>query len=153
MNTGQGPRARSSRRFKTLQVLLDNGLITRDEFDERRSANLGAVLPYVATPPAANLDLPAPSPSEVVDRMKSLVTAYQAKSISAVQLQTERGIILEALLPGPAAKRARRAATDHRCRAGCRSRRSSDALPRGRHHLRRRREQSQGQGDGCAAGS
>ncbi len=38
--------------------------------------------------------------------MKSLVTAYQAKSISAVQLQTERGIILEALLPGPAAKRA-----------------------------------------------
>ncbi len=103
---GSGPESAIIRRFKTLQTLLDNGLITRDEFDQRRNANLGALLPYTAAPPATNLDLPAPSPSEVVDRMKALVAAYQARSISATQQQTERTIILEALLPGPAAKRA-----------------------------------------------
>jgi hypothetical protein len=103
---GAGPEGAIIRRFKTLQRLFDAGLITRDEFDSRRTANLGALLPYSAPPPAANLDLPAPSPSEVVDRMKALVAAYQSRSISATQQQTERSIILESLLPGPAARRA-----------------------------------------------
>ena len=101
-----GPEGAIIRRFKTLQTLLDDGLITHDEFDLRRSSNLGALLPYTAPLPAANLDLPAPAPSEIVDRMKALVAAYQARSMSAVQQQTERTIILEALLPGPAARRA-----------------------------------------------
>lgn len=103
---GAGPEGAIIRRFRTLQLLFDDGLITRDEFDQRRGANLGALLPYVAPTPAANLDLPAPSPSEVADRMKALVAAYQSHSISATQQQTERQIILEALLPGTAAKRA-----------------------------------------------
>jgi len=38
--------------------------------------------------------------------MKALVLAYQGHSISASQAQTERLIILEALLPGPTARRA-----------------------------------------------
>jgi hypothetical protein len=101
-----GPEGALIRRFKTLQTLLEDGLITREEFDLRRSSNLGALLPYISPLPAANLDLPAPAPSEVVDRMKSLVAAYQTRNISATQQQTERAIILEALLPGPAARRA-----------------------------------------------
>lgn len=105
-DSGAGPEGAVIRRFKTLQALLDDGLITRDEFDQRRSANLGALLPYVAPPPAVNLDLPAPAPSEIVDRMKALVAAYQGRSISAIQQQSERQIILENLLPGPAARRA-----------------------------------------------
>lgn len=103
---GAGPEGAIIRRFKTLQRLLDEGLITREEFDQRRAANLGALLPYIATPPAVDLDISAPSPSEVVDRMKALTAAYQGRSISATQQQTERIIILEALLPGPGAKRA-----------------------------------------------
>jgi hypothetical protein len=105
-DSGNGPDGAFIRRFKTLQMLLDAGLITRDEFDQRRGANLGALLPYVAPPPAVNLDLPAPAPSEIVDRMQSLVAAYQGRSISAVQQQTERQIILDNLLPGPSARRA-----------------------------------------------
>jgi tetratricopeptide (TPR) repeat protein len=103
---GAGPEGAIIRRFKTLQRLLDEGLITREEYDARRTPNLGALLPYVAPPPAVDLDVVAPSPSEVVDRMKALVAAYQGRSISAVQQQTERTIILDALLPGPGAKRA-----------------------------------------------
>lgn len=105
-DSGAGPEASIIRRFKTLQRLLDEGLITKDEFDQRRSANLGALMPYVVVPPAANLDLPAPVPSEVVDRMKALVAQYQSHSISATQAQTERLIILDALLPGLNARRA-----------------------------------------------
>ena len=105
-DSGAGPEGAIIRRFKTLQDLLDQGLITRDEFDQRRDPNLGALLPYVAPPPAINLDLPAPAPSEIVDRMKALVTAYQGRSISAIQQQTERQVILDNLLPGPNAKRA-----------------------------------------------
>lgn len=103
---GAGAEGAIIRRFRTLQRLLDQGLITRDEFDQRRAANLGAILPYLASPPARDLDLPAPAPSEVVDRMKALVAAYQGRSISAAQLQTERGIILDSLLPPATARRA-----------------------------------------------
>jgi len=101
-----GPEGAIIRRFKTLQRLLNEGLITREEFDQRRAANLGALLPYVAPAPAAGLDVAAPAPSEVADRLKALVSAYQGGSISAIQQQTERTIILDNLLPGPAAKRA-----------------------------------------------
>lgn len=103
---GAGPEGAIIRRFRTLQRLLDEGLITRDEFDQRRNANLGALLPYVASPPARDLELPAPAPSEVVDRMKALAAAYQGRSISAAQMQTERAIILDSLLPPAAARRA-----------------------------------------------
>ncbi len=103
---GTGAEASIIRRFKTLQRLLEEGLITKDEFDQRRSANLGALMPYMVVPPAANLDLPAPAPSEIVDRMKTLVAEYQNHSISATQAQRERLIILDALLPGLDARRA-----------------------------------------------
>ena len=103
---GAGAEGAIIRRFRTLQRLLDEGLITRDEFDQRRGANLGAILPYLAPPPARDLELPAPAPSEVVDRMKSLVVAYQGRSISAAQQQTERSIILDSLLPPANVRRA-----------------------------------------------
>lgn len=99
-DSGAGPEASIIRRFKTLQRLLDEGLITKDEFDQRRSANLGALLPYVVVPPAANLDLPAPAPSEVIDRMKALVAQYQSHNISATQAQTERLMTSMPCCPG-----------------------------------------------------
>ena len=103
---GAGAEGAIIRRFRTLQRLLDEGLITRDEFDQRRGANLGGDFPYLAPPPARDLELPAPAPSEVVDRMKSLVVAYQGRSIPAAQEQTERSIILNSLLPPANVRRA-----------------------------------------------
>jgi hypothetical protein len=108
MATGDdtGPDAAVIRRFETLNRLRDEGLIAADEYEVRRNANLGALLPYYDPPPARGLDTPAPGPGEVVDRMKALVEAYQGRSISAIQQQTERNIILDGLLPGPSARRA-----------------------------------------------
>jgi tetratricopeptide (TPR) repeat protein len=93
-------------RFQTLRRLLDEGLITRDEYNQRRGANLGALLRYTAPPPAADLGRPAPAPERVVDRMRFLVAAYEEKSISAREQMAERTAILDALLPVTAIKRA-----------------------------------------------
>lgn len=103
---GNDPDSNVIRRFRTLSRLLEEGLITKDEYDARRAANLGALMPYSAPPPAAGLGRPAPAASEVVDRLKALNAAYQAKAISAAQQQSERTIILDALLPDHPTRRA-----------------------------------------------
>lgn len=92
-------------RFQILQRLLSEGLISREEYDQRRGANLGALLPHVAPPPALGLDRPTPSADEIVQRMKALVVAYQQRGITADAMQAERTIILDALLPANPAKR------------------------------------------------
>lgn len=86
-------------RFQTLQRLLDEGLITREEYNRRRGANLGVLLRYSAPLPAADLGRPAPDPRQVVDRLQYLAAAFEEKSITAREQSAERAIILEALLP------------------------------------------------------
>lgn len=93
-------------RFQTLQRLRDDGLITQEEYNRRRGANLGALLRYSAAPPAANLGRPAPSPEQIVDRLRYLAAAFEEKSISAREQATERGIILDALLPATSVQKA-----------------------------------------------
>jgi tetratricopeptide (TPR) repeat protein len=93
-------------RFQTLRRLLDEGLITRDEYNKRRGANLGALLRYTAQPPAQGLGRPAPSPQQLVDRLKALAFGFEEKSISAAEQAAERGVILEALIPAVPQRRA-----------------------------------------------
>jgi hypothetical protein len=97
-------------RFQTLRRLLDEGLITRIEYDERRGANLGALLRYTAPqPPAVGLTRSAPPTDQVVARLKTLAAHYEEKSISATEQTVERTIILDNLLPAKPERRADRA--------------------------------------------
>ena len=93
-------------RFQTLRVLLDEGLITRDEYNNRRGANLGALLRYTVTPPARDLVRPAPSPDTLVARLRYLANAYAEHSITAAEQAVERAVILDRLLPAPVVRRA-----------------------------------------------
>lgn len=93
-------------RFQALRILLDQGLITRDEFNNRRGANLGALLRYTVSVPARDLTRPAPPPETLVARLRYLASAYAEHSISASEQAAERSIILDRLLPAPVIRRA-----------------------------------------------
>ena len=89
-----------SARFRLLKRLLDEGLITADEYGRRRAANVGALMPYAATnPPARGLDRPPPGEAEVIARLKSLSDQLEAKALTPAEQAAERGVILDALLP------------------------------------------------------
>lgn len=87
-------------RFRLLKRLLDEGLITPDEYSRRRAANLGALVPHaVPTPPALGLDRPAPGDAQVLDRLKALTQSLETRAISPAEHAAERTTILDALLP------------------------------------------------------
>lgn len=93
-------------RFQTLRILLDEQLITTEEYNNRRAANIGALLRYSMVPPARELGRPAPAPSQVVARLKYLAAAYAEHSVSAAEQAAERAAILDGLLPMQTLKRA-----------------------------------------------
>ena len=94
-------------RFITLKKALDEGLITPAEYQERRDANLGALLPNThKTPPAIGLDRPAPSTAQVLGRLRALAGYYKEGGISSSDYARERNTILDGVLPTSAAKRA-----------------------------------------------
>lgn len=86
-------------RFKTLQALKDQGLITPDEFNARRQANLGALLPLTAPPPASGLERPVPTTEQIVSRLKALGRSLETRNITLEQHSVERAMILDALVP------------------------------------------------------
>lgn len=97
------------RRFQSLRHLQDVGLITHEEYEQRRGANLGALLPYtVSKAPAYGLGRPAPEPEQIIERLKAIASNYQEQSISAEEQSVERSIILEALMPAKVDRRADR---------------------------------------------
>lgn len=92
-------------RFRTLRRLFDEGLITSEEYTRRRSANLGALLPYsTATPPSVGLDRPLPGDDVVVERLRALALALESRAITPRELAAERTAILDALIPSDARK-------------------------------------------------
>lgn len=93
-------------RFQTLRVLLDEGLITADEYNGRRGANIGALLRYSMIPPARDLGRPAPPPAQLVARLRYLAAAYAEHSITAAEQAAERATIMDGLLPLQSIKRA-----------------------------------------------
>lgn len=84
------------RRFVILSRLVDEGLAGPDDADRRRVANLGALLPFSAAPPAAGLERPLPSEDELLQRMGELV---RGSTGIALARSAERGFLLEELLP------------------------------------------------------
>ncbi|MBI3445744.1 MAG: SPOR domain-containing protein [Magnetospirillum sp.] len=92
--------ANVTNRFRILKRLLDEGLITPDEYSKRRATNLGALLPYSAKmPPALGLERPGPTDEQVVDRLKALSVALESRALSPAEHGAERLAILDALLP------------------------------------------------------
>jgi len=87
-------------RFETLAVLRDRGLITPDEYEERRRANIGALLPMTAPAPASTgLDRPAPPADQIIGRLNSIGRALELRAINVRQHSAERGVIIDGLLP------------------------------------------------------
>jgi tetratricopeptide (TPR) repeat protein len=86
-------------RFTTLKALRDQGLITPDEYAQRRQSNVGALLPLTAPPPAAGLDRPVPSTEQISSRLNAISRALQMKAITVSQHASERALILDALMP------------------------------------------------------
>ncbi len=93
-------------RFQTLRQLLDQGLITNDEYIQRRGANLGALLPYTAPPSSMAMTRPSPAPDEVINRLNTLSNLYKNHEITADSLAVERNFILDRLMPANAVERA-----------------------------------------------
>ena len=86
-------------RFETLRILRDQGLITPEEYSARRRANIGALLPLSAKPPAAGLDRPVPNSTQIVGRLQAIGRALEMRAITISQHSAERTMILDALLP------------------------------------------------------
>jgi hypothetical protein len=87
-------------RFETLAKLRDQGLITPDEYAERRKANIGALLP-LTNPVAAStgLDRPVPAAEQIVGRLSALNRALEMRAINMAQHSAERTTIINGLLP------------------------------------------------------
>jgi hypothetical protein len=86
-------------RFETLRLLLDQGLITPEEYKVRRTANIGALLPLASPPPAAGLDRPLPPAEQISARLRAIGRALKMRAMTVTQHSAERSMILDALLP------------------------------------------------------
>ncbi|MGB0670613.1 MAG: tetratricopeptide repeat protein, partial [Rhodospirillales bacterium] len=86
-------------RFGTLAALRDQGLITPQEYDVRRQANVGALLPLTAPPPAAGLDRPVPDTEQISNRLRAIGRALEMRAMTVSQHANERSMILDALMP------------------------------------------------------
>lgn len=86
-------------RFKILATLRDEGLITNQEYQARRQANIGALLPLTSPPPAAGLDRPVPSSDRISGRLRAIGRALEMRAITVSQHGAERQMILDALMP------------------------------------------------------
>jgi len=92
--------ANTMARFETLGKLRDQGLITPDEYAERRRANIGAMLPYTNPKPASTgLDRPVPSAEQIVGRLNAINRALEMRAINMRQHVAERTTIIDGLLP------------------------------------------------------
>lgn len=69
-------------RFKTLAALRDQGLITPGEYKTRRRVNAGALLRYTLPPPAAGLNRPVPSATQIVGRLRAIGRALELRAMS-----------------------------------------------------------------------
>ncbi|MEQ9111226.1 MAG: SPOR domain-containing protein [Rhodospirillaceae bacterium] len=86
-------------RFAILDRLSEEGLLTRQERDQRRAQNIGALLPYSAPSPARFLGREVPSGDAISARLASLRRSLEMRAITPRQHALERSIILDALLP------------------------------------------------------
>jgi len=93
-------------RFKVLRRLLEEDLITPDEYAQRRTANLGALLPLTGGQPSAGLDRPVPDETQIIDRLRMLKSSIEAREMQPREAAAERSVILDGLLPAKSAAKA-----------------------------------------------
>jgi len=86
-------------RFETLRTLLDQDLITPEEFNVRRSRNIGALVPLTNKRPAAGLDRSLPPAEQISARLRAIRRALEMRAITITQHSSERNMILDALMP------------------------------------------------------
>ncbi len=86
-------------RFATLRTLREQGLVTTEEYNARRQANIGALLPLTSPPPSAGLDRSVPAADQIVGRLKAIGRALEMRALTVAQHASERAMILDALLP------------------------------------------------------
>ena len=86
-------------RFKAINALLEQGLLTQDEHAGRRRANIGALLPLTSPPPAAGIDRPVPSIEQISGRLRAIGRALELRAMNVAQHSSERAMILDALMP------------------------------------------------------
>lgn len=92
-------------RFNTMRALLDQGLITQDEFLLRRKVNVGSLLPLTSAPAATGLDRPVPAIDQVSGRLRAIGRALEMRALTPAQHTAERTMIIDALMPkNPAAR-------------------------------------------------
>lgn len=85
-----------AQRFLLLRQLVEAGLVAPEEAATRRNANIGALLPFSAPPPAAGLGRPV-ALRDIADRLSrlSVPDAGQPASVR----QAERDFLMDTLLP------------------------------------------------------
>ena len=93
--------ANNLQRFAALKRILDAGLITQEEYDERREANLGVLLPLTKPAPALNAERRPPLVRDVVERLVTITRFKQAGALVGHAFDVERDAILEGLMPMP----------------------------------------------------
>lgn len=86
-------------RFATLRTLREQGLVTAEEYNARRQANIGELLPLTSPPPSAGLERPVPATDQIVGRLKAIGRALEMRALTVAQHASERAMILDALLP------------------------------------------------------
>ncbi len=86
-------------RFTTIRALRDQALITPDEFNARRQANIGALLPLTSPPPSAGLGRAVPTTVQISERLRAIGRALEMRAISIGQHAAERSMIMDALMP------------------------------------------------------
>ncbi|MGE5504958.1 MAG: SPOR domain-containing protein [Actinomycetota bacterium] len=84
-----------AQRFLVLARLFDDGLVTPEDMQARRSANLGALLPFSTPPPAAGLERAIPPVPQLVQRLAQLARGSGPTNARA----SERAYLLDQLLP------------------------------------------------------
>ena len=92
------PEASIAGRFRILRKLLEEELITPEEYVQRRNANAGAMLPLSAPAPGAGLDRPVPDDHQVADRLRMLKAAVEAREMQPREATAERSAILDGLM-------------------------------------------------------
>jgi len=91
--------ANATGRFRILKRLLDDSLITPDEYRARRAANTGALLPYTGKAQSTGLERPIPPEDAVAARLRALSQNLEGRAITPAEHAVERSAILDALLP------------------------------------------------------
>lgn len=90
-------------RFLILRTLFEAGLVAEEEYQKRRAANLGGLLPFSGPIPAPRLNRQPPASEQFVQRLQSLAKAFELRALGAAEYEAERTAILDGLLPAVAA--------------------------------------------------